>query len=203
MKSTERCMYKYFAIVLIAVLLLIRIYFLNGSFKVNYYYPRKIYNYNESVDVGNNKYADCKTHEGWNFQIMSSEIYELNDFCREYKIDDSDILDDKKILEVNIRLTNTSNKINSIGINFFQVLGVDWYQTLDFELTHRINELFYENCHEENMGISLYPNDSYDIKLIYDLNEWSFSKKKYKNIDKEKMYFEITIMPENKLIYFR
>ena len=181
MENAGRWMYKYFAIVLIAVILLIRIYFLNGSFKVNYYYPRKIYNYNESVDVGNNKYADRKTHEGWN----------------------SDVLDDKKILEVNIRLTNTSNKINSIGINFFQVLGVDWYQTLDFELTHRINELLYENCLEENMGISLYPNDSYDIKLIYDLNEWSFSKKKFKNIDKEKMYFEITILPENKLICFR
>lgn len=203
MKNTKRYVYKCCVVIFITTIILIRIYCLNGTFKVNYDYPREIYNSNESVNAGDNKYADYKTHEDWNIQIISSEIYELSDFCREYNIDESCILNDKKLLEVNVRLTNTSNKINSIGINFFQVLGVDWYQTLDFELTHRINELLYENCLEENMGISLYPDDSYDITLIYDLNEWRFSKEKYEHIDKEKMYFEVTIMPENKLICFR
>lgn len=206
MKMNKSIIKRYISalVILLAIAAsLIRYYSLNGSFRVNDIFEKEVYNLNEPVDMGENKCANFNPCPGWNLEIIGSEIYESDDFYQKYNVEDSESQYTKKILEVNLRVTNTSDDLNSIGINFFQVLGIDWYTTLNTELTYKSNKLFNEHCEQSDMGLSLHPNSSYDIKMIYNLYEWIYSKKKYKNINSENMYFELTIMPKNKLIWFR
>ncbi|MCI6582768.1 MAG: hypothetical protein MSH15_12445 [Oscillospiraceae bacterium] len=202
-KSNAQKYITVIAMLLVVIGSLIRYYILNDSFKVQDAIEKEFYMLNESVDIGENKCNDFDMHPGWSFKIIDSEIYEFDEFCKKYNLSEIYLDNTPKILEVNLKLTNISNELNSIRINFFEVVGIDWYTTLNYELTHYANSIFFENCEEENMGLALYPNTSFEIKMIYNLNEWQFSKEKYKNLNKEKMYFELTILPVNKLIEFR
>ncbi len=182
-----------------------RYYGLNGTLGINTPVKTSIYNINEAVALNNNYCGGRMKYPDWEIEVLDSTIYDFDDFINTINVDKDEFSDysTQKVMEITIKLYNKSNQINSIGINDFDLLGVDWAVKLDHILTHKSNPFFYKNCNIEDLGLSLKPNGTYCVKLIYNLYEDAFSKKRYKNLENEKMKLELTIIPENKLIYFR
>ena len=200
--STKKIIYMIIIMIIITVSL-IRYYNLNRSFKVKDAFEKEIYTMNSIVETDENKCNDFEIHPGLTFEITNSEIYEFNKFQEKYNINEIPLDNRCKILEVSLRITNITDLINSIRLNFFEVVGTDWYATLDYNLTYSINEFFYENCREDNLTLALNSKSSFEVKMIYILDKARFSENKFKNLYDEKMYFELTILPVNKLIEFR
>lgn len=192
-------------IIILLILYFVRYYNLNHTLSVPWRYPKVVYNKNESVEFEDNVCYGLVTNEGLEIEVLDSEIYNIDYFLNSIDISSENLYykQPDKVLEVKIRVKNFSTENKSIKINNFEIVGSDWYTRMNTELTMYNNPLFLEHNMMYDLGITLLPNDYYDLSLIYNIFEIYFSKKKFQNIEKEPMYMELTIFPENKFICFR
>lgn len=192
-------------IITLIILYFIRYYNLNHTLSVPWCYPKSIYDKNEFVEFEDNVCYGGVMNEGLKIEVLDSEIYNVDYFLNSNNINPENLyymLPDKA-LEVKIRIKNISTENKAIKINNFEIVGSDWYTRMNTELTMYTNPFFLEHNMRNDLGVTLLPNDYYDLSLIYNIFEIFFSKKKFQNIEKEPMYMELTIFPENKFICFR
>lgn len=189
-----------FVIILICIWS-IRYYSFNNGFGVSYYYDRQYFDMGEVVDYDDDKPVYNQSCKGYSIQVNDVGIFEPNEYA-ELNSQNQDFsisgMPDK-IVEIDVTFHNSNNETDGIQFYPIQLVGMDWFMTIDPKLVAFVNPI-YENDSKQAYGIILRPDSSYDIKLVYGIYKVYFPEERWSNFQNEEMWLEITIMPTNKLI---
>lgn len=200
MKRNKKIIGFFLTIILIGVWA-VRYYSLNDGFAVSYFADREYFNMGDIVEYGDDVPIYTLSFKGYSIQVNNVEFYEPVEYAELYEHAEAvnKLSFPDKVVEVDVTFYNSDNETDGIEFYPIQLVGTDWFMTCNTELIAWANPI-YENDADSAYGIILLPDSSYDIKLVYGLYNSTFPDYRWNDIENEKMWLEITIMPTNKQI---
>lgn len=181
--------------IILLTLWLIRYYNLNDGFGVHGLYPEEVAIMHENIEFNDNKSYNGYEQPGYSISVETARIIDCDDYLNELdmKPEQFEYLSEK-YLELTLKVSNEGNYPNGIFFYGFPVVGVNWYTFYDNQLTACINP-FFKNNFEAAYACTVDKGSSATVKIAYNLYENAFSAEQWNNIDKEKMWLWVTIMP--------
>lgn len=201
-------------IALLAIIWGIRYVTLNGGIGVQLNHPRENYQIGEVISFDDNMSGGKNYYKGYTICLDSYKAYETKEYLDMIHKTDNDFsfpLGDIT-LELTVTLTNNNadfsvksdeseytfeDSVDLMG-SFF-ITGSDWYEFMNRELTAYANPIF-EDDPNKSPYIVILPDEPYQIKLVYNLEQKTMSNRRWKNILNEDMAFLVTLNPIEKRI---
>lgn len=178
----------------------VRYYTLNDGFAIKYDMPHEYFDLGEKVEFDDDRPSSKVSCKGYSVRVNGVKFYEPDEYIKMYSKEDVSLKNyPDKVAELDVTFFNSDNTTDGLQFYPMQLLGKDWFMTMDPELIALANPIF-ENDYTKAYGIILRPDSSYDVKLVYGLHDYLFPEDRWNNIENENMWLEITIMPTDKFI---
>lgn len=199
--------------VILVLISAVRYRMLNGCFGVETRFPTEVYSMGETVEFGDAMSFGKRYYAGYSISVDECKIYDIDDYLKQIKKskDDFELLLGEKVVEVTVTLSNNNKDFeikesdeeytleDAIELHSFQLWGIDWYEYINRELMAYANPVF-EDDPSKSPYIVILPEESYQLKVIFNLAKKTMGEKRWEKIDKEEMMLGVTVAPVEKRI---
>lgn len=157
------------------------------------------YDVGEVVAIEDNYFVhSTENMNGYEVIVNSARVMDYGEYLKKYGLTEKDVQDrypPDKVYDVHITLRNIDNTTGGIYLPNWILQGVDQYTSINLELYRLVNP-------EANgvIAVALRPGTEMDFYLPFDLREYHYNKRTWKNIDSYPISLVVSKYPVKKMI---
>ena len=176
----------------------IRVYSLNGTFKVNTPFPRKVYSMNEHVPLTDSMSYNMIKQPDYSIAVIDARIVDADNYLKEMSKTADDFLGlSERYLEITLDIVNNGDTENVFDFYGIPILGTNWYTFYDPDASKYINGF---EVQDRELYIKARPEGHRTVKVAYRLYWKDFNTKQWNDLENEKMWLSVTQSPVDQRI---